>query len=303
MNILLVDTSNLVARYNYSYPLAQTRDGFPTGGLYGTVRHLRRFLGTASYDAVVCALDAGRPKFRMELCPEYKQQREDNRSAEDEKMYQRYRQQVDVCHELFCTTGMVTARVKGWEGDDVIAALALRRFADHTVTIISSDRDFTQLVSDDGRVKLWDLGKDRWVPHDATFCLKRCLDPKASDNLDGVPGVGPKKADWLVEKAGGVTKPSELLTWCSANAENPSFTKGQLKIVNAVLAEQQKVRANWKCTKLSLNADLVNESLKFRRSSPSLDAFTAACDRFGLMPLLEDLSAIWPPFSRLRCPV
>lgn len=310
MKILICDTNNLVARGTFALPNAVDPDGRHTGGLYLTVSMIRKFLAAEPHDAIMMALDHGVPAFRKEVCPEYKAQRAEQRSAEEEKMHQAYREQVSRCAELFSPFGLVTARAKGWEGDDVVAALCLERFPEHVCTIMSSDRDFTQLV-DGVRISLWDVGKDRWVDPDPLFCLKRCMDPKTSDNLDGVPGIGPKKAEKLVESwmtsRVGETEPVEprripsmFVDWCAerAKVEDPLG-----KLARKVFAEQQKLRANWKCTHLPRMAAVCNSELKFRRTVPDKQAAKDALKVLGLRPFAEDFSALWPPFAGLQCPV
>lgn len=283
------------------FPRAVTPHGLPIGGIFGLIKQIRNFLAAEPQDAIIFAQDWGRPAYRSELCPEYKAQREKERSPEEELMYQAYKQQCTYVHEVIGHLGMITARAQNWEGDDVIAALALQRFPDDQITILSSDKDFVQLV-DGLRVHFYDLTTTSYLGGDPRYLLKRCLDPKVSDNLDGVPGVGPKKAEWLCDKA-NVTTPDSLVAWCATHAADDQLKEGQRKIVNAVLAEQQKVRANWQCTNLGHSAPNCDKELKFRRRTPDKQAFVAACREYHLRPVLEDLASVWAPYSRLICPV
>lgn len=312
MKVAIVDGNNLIARGTYVLPNAVTPDNRPIGGIYIALRMIRTFLGARPHDAVVVALDAGTPAYRFKVCPEYKAQRREERTPEDERIYQDYRSQVRMCHELFKPFGLVTARAKGWEGDDAVAALVLRRLAAAEVTIVSSDRDFTQLV-DGRRIAMWDVGKECTVQPDPHFCLKRCMDPKPADNLDGVPGIGPAKADKLVEaflldrdlsdpEQDARTEPERFIRWCAHTVRHsPDSPIG--KLCKKVLDAQQKLRANWRCTWLPGNVDEVDAALKFRRTSPDKAAAKAAIRMLGLAPLLDDFSAVWPAFAGLQCPV
>jgi 5'-3' exonuclease len=302
MRVLIVDGNNLVAKTAYVWDQSKNAEGFPTGGLYGSVVMLRAFLAREPHDAVVMSIDWGSPKFRRTVCPEYKAQRADQKTPEDEQRYQRYKAQVAVVHEVVVPLGIVTARAKDWEGDDVIASLALERLKDHKVTIYSTDRDFVQLV-DGERVFLFDHNRDEWREPDPDFCLKRCLDPKASDNLDGVPGIGPKKADRIVgqwrahEDALGeeFEKPEcvdRFIAWCSAQPKD--------KAAMSCVVEQQKIRANWRCSYLPAIVPECNPALKFRRGVPDAPEFKEACKLYNLRPLLEDFTTVWQPFSRLK---
>lgn len=260
---------------------------------------LRAFLARESHDAVVASIDWGMPKFRKQVCPEYKAQRHDvPKPPDEEERYRRYKKQMEVVHEVLCPLGIATARAKDWEGDDVLAALALHRLKEHRITVYSTDRDFVQLV-DGKRIKMFDHNRDEWRDPDPFFCLKRCLDPKASDNLDGVPGIGPKKADRIVKEweetleerpSAGATV-STFIEWCA--------TRPKDKVASAIVAEQQKVRANWKCTHLPTTAKECDAALKFRRFPPDAAAFKEVCATYNLAPLLEDFRSVWLPFSRL----
>lgn len=301
MKILVCDGNNLVARNTMVFSAAVNSDGVAIGGIYGSVMMIRNHLASHAYDAVVLALDWGRPEFRSQICPEYKAQRAAERTPEEERMHKMYREQCTYIHQVVGPLGIVTARAHNWEGDDVIAALCLHRLRDHECTIFSSDKDYTQLV-DDTRVKFFDLTSTDFIPPDSSYVLKRCLDPKASDNLDGVKGVGPKKANWLIESSAATT-PDALVAWCAANVGQPGFTPGQVKILNAVVESQEKVRNNWICTNLASVAAKCDAELKFRRTVPDRALFTEVCRQFELRPILMDMSAMFPPFANLQCPV
>jgi 5'-3' exonuclease len=311
MRVLIVDGNNMIARGTHVLPNAVDPNGRAIGGMYITLKMIRTFLGSEPHDAVVVALDWGVPKFRKEVCPEYKGKREENLTPEEERIRRLYKEQVKFCHELFKPFGMVTARAKDWEGDDVVAALCLRKLENHECTIMSSDRDFTQLV-DSSRVRLWDVGKDRWTEGDPYWCLKRCMDPKVSDNLDGAPGIGPAKADKLIQAwlADELTRPKDspsastdverFLAWAHKRVENLDSIGKLAKKVDVVA---QKMRANWKCTHMPDIVDGCAAALKFRRTEPDKHASKEALKDLGLRPFAEDFGSLWPPFAGLKCPV
>lgn len=309
MKILVLDTNNLVARNTHAFPKAKTPDGFPVGGMYGVVNQVRMFLARYPHDAVVAAIDWGVPAFRKETCPEYKAQREGARTPEEEAIYKAYKAQIPVMYKVLNPVGVSTARAEGWEGDDVIAALVLHRLRKHECTILSSDRDFIQLV-DGKRVHMHDIHHDVLRDPDPHFCLKRCLDPKDSDNLDGVPGVGPVKADKLVADWTAVCKdlpesPTYLdnfLHWCKEQPQTRIDSKKQVKptLHAQVVVEQQKVRANWKCTYLPGTAKDCAKALKWRHGKANFVDFKTVCREYHLRPLLEDISAVWPPYLALK---
>ena len=309
MKILIVDGNNTIARCQNAFPKARTTDGFPVGGLYGSLNMVRMFLARNPHDACVVASDWGSPAFRKTVCPEYKGQREAKRTPEQEMIWKDYKRQVPIIHKVFVPAGVSSIRAKDWEGDDVIAALVLHRFRKHTCTIMSSDRDFLQLV-DGKRVQMWDLHRDEYRNPEPNFCLKRCLDPKDSDNLDGVAGIGPKKADdlvnaWYAAQPDIPSSPTYLdnfIAWCKAQPQTRLDSKKQVKptIHALVVVGQQKVRANWKCTYLPGTAKQCSSELKFRHGKKDFVAFRQVCRELQLTPILTDMSAIWPAYNRLK---
>lgn len=302
MKILLVDGNNQVSRMTAVYLNAMSPDKRPIGGVYGVVRAIRNQIAQQGYDAVILVIDHGIPQYRFDLFPAYKQQRKDARAKDpkQELIHARYKEQMDYIHEPLVAAGVVTARAKGWEGDDVIAALALEKFKDHKVTVMSSDKDFTALASE--RVTVFDPISGDFRVEDPWYTLKRCLDPKDSDNLDGVPGVGPKKADALIERWLRGSEPDKsisdvenFLAWCKRQKDD--------KLCQQVYACAQTVRANYAITDMSKSAKDCLPHIKYRRGQFDKVKFKRICKDMGLMPILEDFSAMFPPFSRLTCPV
>lgn len=309
--ILLVDGNNLLARNQYVFRTAKAADGFPIGGLFGACRSLRAFLGAEPCRGVIVAFDRGVPAFRRQLCPEYKAQRAEKRTAEDEEMRAAYTAQAAIAHQLFLPMGIATASAEGWEADDVIGGLTLDTLSDQELIIFSSDRDYTQLVTSDLRVRMWDCGKNSWVAPDQFFCLKRCLDPKQSDNLDGVPGVGPVRANQVMS--------AFISSLEEKDYANPDFSREQCriflewakeqankdgaiveKICARIVESAQKVRCNWRCTHMHEIVSECSEEIRVRTSNANRSKFIKQVRRFGMLGILEDLGAFWPPFERLE---
>jgi len=203
-----------------------------------------------------------------------------------------------------------TARAKGWEGDDVIASLALDYFDDLPVTIMSSDRDFTQVMTDDDRVRLWDPLKGHWVHKDRWHWLDRLMDPKKADGLIGVSGIGESWAaklrnlwlDAVGDENAMAERPrvdqlesfiSHFVGLCDGNSAAP-------KKHQAVVAEQQKLRANLRCTDLLSVVEPCSEHLVFRDGCLDRRRFRARCAKLGIRPLIQDFSSVWPVFARLE---
>lgn len=302
---LLLDVSNCVVRFTATMEKAKSRDGLPIGGLYGVLSTIRKLVAINGFTSVIAVMDYGVPKYRKELYPEYKGQRKTDRAKDpkQEKLYEDYKAQLPYVPTILQHTAVTTARAKDWEADDVIAALALMRLADHEITIATSDADFTTIASD--RVKVYNPITELYREPDPLYCLKKAINPKRSDNLVGITGLGDVKSKKVVDAWAATTVdyeplPSsqlrEFLGWCDANKE-------QDKLCAAVIAEQQQLRINIAITDMFESAKKCNDLIKFRRNTPDKAGFMGTCRDFGFLPILESISSNWPPLSTLECPV
>jgi DNA polymerase-1 len=201
--MLLVDAPNHAFRaYHAIQNDMRAPDGFPTRCLYGFTRMLLALARDQKPDYVAFVFDA-RTSFRNELYPAYKGQRPD--------MPEDLRAQWPELAPLIEAFGYTVLRRDHTEADDIIGTLATR-FAgeDLDVAIVSSDKDFCQLVN--GHVTVLDLMKgveldragvvERWgVPPERVIDLLALMGD-SSDNVPGVPGVGEKKAAGFLARFG-----------------------------------------------------------------------------------------------------
>jgi DNA polymerase-1 len=146
-------------------------------------------------------MDAKGKTFRDDIYPEYK--------AHRPPMPDELAAQIEPIHDIIRALGLPLIQVQGVEADDVIGTLARAAAAEGRETVISTgDKDMAQLV--DGHVRLVDTMKDAEYNHDAVVAKfgvtpQQIVDYLAlvgdtSDNIPGVPGVGPKTAaKWLQE--------------------------------------------------------------------------------------------------------
>ena len=154
---------------------------------------------------VAVVLDSPGPTFRHEIYPEYKA----NRPPMPEDLVV----QMPRIDDLIRAFNVPSVRIQGMEADDIIATLTAR-YAEkvNKVVIVSSDKDLMQLVSE--KVVMLDTMKDRWVDEKAVFekfgvkpsqvVQVQALMGDPSDNVPGLPGVGPKTAGKLIEKFGDI---------------------------------------------------------------------------------------------------
>ena len=203
--LFLVDGSNQAFRAFFAMKGDfRSPDGFPTGALFGFVNIIRKMLRDDQPDYMAVLFDRG-PSFRSEIYPDYKGHRPDM----PEDLRAQWPEFEPFCREW----GVFATAVDGYEADDVIATLASRYAGpDLDVTIVSNDKDLAQLVND--HVRLLRFGRDgdsllgpaevgeKWGVAPEKILELLALVGDSSDNIPGVPGVGPKKAAAFIERFG-----------------------------------------------------------------------------------------------------
>lgn len=202
--LFLVDGSNQAFRAFFAIQNdMRSPDGFPTRALFGFTAMLRKMLETDQPDYMCVLFDKGL-SFRNDLYPDYKGQRPDM----PEDLREQWPHFIPLCHEF----GVSALAMEGFEADDIIGTLAQHASEEVEVTIISNDKDFAQLVSPHvgllrfGRGGDQRLGPDdveeKWGVRPDQIIDLLALMGDTSDNIPGVPGVGPKKAAQFVRKYG-----------------------------------------------------------------------------------------------------
>jgi DNA polymerase-1 len=138
---LLVDGFNLIYRCYFALPELTRADGFPTGALHGWVKSLWKLADQEKPEATLVFFDLGGSQDRLKLHPEYKAQREEMPDA--------LRQQIEPIKQLTRAMGLVGIEQDGVESDDLLAAQAVALAgAGHESIVVSSDKDFAQIVGD-----------------------------------------------------------------------------------------------------------------------------------------------------------
>ncbi len=200
-DLMLVDGSSYLYRAFHALPPLTTASGQPTGAIVGVLNMLQKLQRDNQYELFAVIMDAKGKTFRDELFAEYK--------ANRPPMPHELRQQVGPLLEAIEAMGLPLLRIPGVEADDVIGTLATRASDAGIRTIISTgDKDMAQLVTDS--ITLMDTMKNRTM--DATGVKEKfgvtpeqmidylALVGDSSDNIPGVPKVGPKTAaKWLQE--------------------------------------------------------------------------------------------------------
>ena len=200
--ITIIDTFAFFFRSYFALPPLKSDEGFPTGLLTGFINFIHQLQKEHATDYIVFALDSKGPTFREQLYKEYKA----NRPSPPEDLLK----QLPIAIEWVEKMGFANLKKEGFEADDIIATIAkCGKEQGIKVKIVSSDKDLYQLI-DDKRVYIYDWVKKNIIDEDG--CIKKFgVPPKyfvdfqaligdKSDNVPGVPGIGPKTASKLINE-------------------------------------------------------------------------------------------------------
>lgn len=207
--VILIDGNNLLFRSYYATAyrgsILRNSKGFPTNALYGFINMLNKIINEENPSYMMIAFDKGKT-FRHEMYDSYKDGRKETPLE--------LKEQFPVAKEIACAMGIPCFEIDNYEADDIIGTFAKEvDFRDDFVsTIISSDKDLLQLISDDNEVKL--LKTNDFIRMDKDtffktygFTPEKMVDLKAimgdaSDNIPGVKGIGEKGAIKLISDYG-----------------------------------------------------------------------------------------------------
>lgn len=262
----LIDLSNYVFRAYHALPPLSNSHGEPTNATLGTLNMLNRMIedNRPSYLGVV--MDSPGRGFRGEIDPEYKA----NRSAAPDDL----KQQLERTREIFEAYGVPIFKQDGYEADDLIATLTKKAVKEGLrVVIASTDKDLMQLVVP-GKVWCWDAMRNKVYGEPEVIKKFGVPPPKllqvlsligdTSDNVPGVPGVGPKTAAKLVDKFGDVDTIFASLDQIPQPKLNQNLTEHQDAVHRAMklVALREDAEAEVDLDALKYGRDMQVERLK-----------------------------------------
>ncbi len=199
----LIDGSGFIFRAFYAMPPLTRPDGTPVGAVLGFTNMLTRLLNEMHAHKIAVVFDAGRKTFRNDIYPEYKA----NRGETPEELIP----QFPIVREACQAFNIPMVEKEGFEADDLIATYAMQaKQRGMKTVIVSSDKDLMQLV--DHEILLYDHMKNTFInearveerfgvpPKKVGYILALAGD--SSDNIPGVPGIGPKTAAELIQEYG-----------------------------------------------------------------------------------------------------
>lgn len=203
--LFLIDGSNYIFRAFYAIRELSNSKGFPTNAIYGFTTMLMRLLREQKPDYIAVAFDVKGPTFRHDAFDQYKA----TRKATPETLIP----QIPCIKDIVRGFSIPVLEQQGIEADDIIGTLATRYAGENIkIVIVSGDKDLMQLVTEDVilidtmKDKIYDIAavRERFgvTPEKVVEILGLMGD--ASDNIPGVPGIGPKNALRLIEEYGTI---------------------------------------------------------------------------------------------------
>lgn len=207
----VIDGNSLMHRAFHAVPPTMNApDGRPTNAIFGFLNMFLKMIDAFNPDGVVVAFDKGKPRVRMEMLPQYKAQR----PPMDPDLHA----QFPMIKELLAALNVPILQSEGWEGDDILGTMArLGEEAGCDMLLVTGDRDMYQLVTEHVNVASTRKGLSDvaiMTPEsvdDLYHGITPALVPDfyglkgdTSDNIPGVPGIGPKKASALIAQYGSL---------------------------------------------------------------------------------------------------
>ena len=280
-SFFLIDATAFCYRAFYALRDLSTSAGQPTNAVYGFINILNKVLKEQKPDYLVCCFDLSRDTFRLKKFAQYKLQR----PAMPDSLIS----QIPLIKEVIGAYGVPIFEKAGFEADDLIAQLArkaaLRSLA---VTIVSSDKDILQLVGK--RISVFSPNKDGGVLYDLAKVKERfgvaperlvdiiVLMGDVADNIPGVPGIGDKTAQKLIQEFGSLDK---LL-------KNISKVKPE-KTKEMILEHRQRIKLNKQLISLDQELDLDLDLEKAKTGQPDYARLASIFKKLEFKKLLGEL--------------
>ena len=286
---LVLDGSSLIFRAFYALPGLSDSHGQPTGAIFGFSNMLTKLMAEQQPDLMVLAFDKSRHTFRTERYADYKGTRD--------KTPEELLSQFPLLREFAANMGIPFLEKDNYEADDIIGTLATQAAAKgYDVRVITGDRDALQLVRPNLRVLLTKKGISEIKDYDTAafeeeygFEPLKLIDLKGlmgdtSDNIPGVPGVGPKTASKLLLAYGSV--------------ENVLAHVGEVsgkKLKENLQTYADQARLSKELATIELHVPDLAFAEEDYRIQPDMEKMQAFCDD-------HELRAVWRNCGRLYGP-
>lgn len=272
--VLVIDGLNVFYRHWAANPTMDT-NGEHVGGIVGFIKGIQLLCERYMPSDIVVTWEGGGSAKRRNIDRSYKSGRRPaklNRFYEDiPDTVENRNSQISRLVSLLRKAGVKQVYVADCEGDDIVAYITSSVFRSRDCVIVSTDKDFFQLIDD--RVKVWSPGsKKEWSIdsvianfgiHPENFCLARCFVGDASDGLKGAPGVGFKS---LSKRFPSFATPESLTVNDIVTECEKLRVQKQLKLYDSIVENQQNIRKNWKLMYLGIGKLSATQAQKIESS-------------------------------------
>ena len=281
--LYLIDGHALIYRAYYALaknPLTNSK-GVPTGAIYGFVNYLIRLIDSYVCPYMAVVMDSRAPTFRHEMYEQYKA----NRKAMPDDL----KAQMPLIDEIVAAFNIPLIRKDGLEADDLLASITSKAVAlDFDVFLVTKDKDLMQLVGPrvkmlapdgTGTLQLFEtkdviakmgIGPEKIVDYLA-------LIGDASDNIPGVPSIGPKTAIKILESCGNV----------DALLSDPSLA-GTSKLAQKIAENRELLKISKELATLRYDAELPCGIEAFERIAPDREKCMAFFKEYELHSFLRN---------------
>jgi DNA polymerase-1 len=206
----------------------RARFGFAKGDyniVYTFFRSFRALIEKMSPDKIIVALE-GKPQFRYDLYPEYKANRK-FLDAKKQEEFADFRRQKAFIIDILSKLPLELILHESYEGDDLIGTLVRKKYAQDDCIVVTGDSDFIQLLNDCSNVRIYNPIKKVWLKKPTVdYILWKSMVGDTSDNIKGIPRVGPKTADKVLSGT-----PSLIASWLDAKPVRRSTVTRNEKLI------------------------------------------------------------------------
>jgi DNA polymerase-1 len=281
--IYLLDASSYIHRAFHAIRGLSTSDGVPTGAVFGFTQMLLKVIKDADPEYLAVVYDAKGPTFRHEMYPAYKA----NRPPVDPGLII----QFPLVRQVVTALELPAVEMEGYEADDLMASLAAQaKEQGFEVVLVTGDKDLFQLVSPG--VTIWDTMKDqRLGPDEVSEKLGitpeqvvdyMALTGDSSDNVPGVPGVGPKTAAKLIAQHGSLDAVLDAA---------PSMKKSKMR--ENLIEHKDQALSSRDLVRLAQDAPIKFQPSVFKVREPDPEVLTPVLARLEFSKLVAEFAA--PP--------
>jgi DNA polymerase-1 len=281
--ILIIDGYGFIFRAYYALPALTSPKAEPVGAINGFISMLMKLLNDFKPRHAVIVLDSGEKNFRHTLYDAYKANRP---PAPEDLIFQ-----LKLLNQASVALNFNVIQKPGYEADDIIASIAMQLSAlDKKSIIISSDKDLMQLIDDN--ISLYDPIKSQYINEEEVIKkfhvpASKVRDVQAlmgdsSDNIPGVPGIGPKTASSLIDEFGSL---EELL-------KNSDKIKN-IRIKNLIESNIANAKLSWQLVGLDASSYKLSNLDTFNWKPPSHEQIMSFLNHYGFKNLVKRAENMW----------